>query len=68
MRRGEPALAIECKSGNESLSDAARQAFKSKFPKTPLVVASLKDKAKRRLASGIEILPWRDALEAYGDL
>jgi predicted AAA+ superfamily ATPase len=62
MNRGEPVLAVECKSGNESLSHSTLAAFRSRFPKVPLVIASLKDKAKRRLASGVEILPWRDAL------
>ncbi|MBI4430789.1 MAG: ATP-binding protein [Candidatus Omnitrophica bacterium] len=65
MGRGEPILAIECKAGNELLSETARQAFSARFPKVPLVIASLKDKTRRHLASGIEILPWRDALEMY---
>ncbi|MBI4358746.1 MAG: ATP-binding protein [Candidatus Omnitrophica bacterium] len=60
-----PVLAMECKSGNESLSRPALESFRAKFPKVPLVIASLKDKARRRLASEIEILPWRDALEMY---
>ncbi len=63
-----PLLAIECKSGNESLSDPTRQAFKARFPKVPLVIASLQDKTKRRLASGLEILPWQEALDFYEHL
>lgn len=68
MSRGRPALAIECKSGADLLSQATLEAFRSCFPKVPLVIASLKDKAKRHLASGVEILPWRDALKAYNHL
>jgi uncharacterized protein len=68
MNHGEPALAIECKSGNETVSQSTLRAFRAHFPKAPLVIASLKDRARRRLASGIEILPWRDTLEAYGGL
>ena len=63
-----PVLAIECKSGNESLSHSTLKSFQTKFPKVPLIISSLKDKARRRLASGIDLLPWRDALEVYNRL
>lgn len=63
-----PVLAVECKSGNESLREATWLAFSARFPKVPLVIASLKDKARRRLVSGVEILPWRDVLEIYEHL
>jgi uncharacterized protein len=61
-------LAIECKSRQELLSAQTIRAFRTRFPKTPLVVASLNDDVPRRLDSGIDILPWAKALERYQGL
>jgi hypothetical protein len=60
-----PLLAIECKTGRGPVSGPAVRAFRSRFPKVPLVVASLQDEAPRRLDSGLEILPWPRAIERY---
>lgn len=58
-----PLLAIECKTGQELVSAQTLAAFRARFPKVPLVVASLNDLAARRLQTGIELLPWEKALE-----
>jgi uncharacterized protein len=60
-----PILAIECKSGHEPLSAHTIRAFRARFPKTPLVIASLHDSVPRRLDNGIDILPWTKALQRY---
>jgi predicted AAA+ superfamily ATPase len=60
-----PLLAIECKSGRDKIGPPAIAAFRSRFPKVPLVVASLTDRVPRRLESGIDVLPWKKALEMY---
>jgi predicted AAA+ superfamily ATPase len=59
-----PILAIECKSGSSELSKPTIHAFKSKFPKVPLVVASLKE-TKSREVGDILILPWQEVLRKY---
>lgn len=63
-----PVLAIECKSGRQLPSLATVQAFQRRFPKVPLVVASLIDKEERKLASGVRVLPWDRAIELYRSL
>lgn len=63
-----PLLAVECKTGHEGISAATLRAFKSRFPKVPLIVASLKDSVPRRLDTGVDILPWEKMLARYQDL
>lgn len=63
-----PLLAIECKSGQSSPSQTAFQAFQKRFPKVPVRIASLTDKTSRKLDSGLQILPWREAVEEYKKL
>lgn len=63
-----PLLAIECNTGREDISEQAFRAFRSQFPKVPLVVASLHDRVPRKLKSGIEILPYSKVLELYKTL
>ena len=63
-----PLLAIELKSGSGEIAGATLAAFRARFPKTPLIVASLKDRTTRRLGSGVEILPWDKAIERYESL
>ena len=60
-----PLLAIECKSGQDMISSQTVKVFRARFPKVPLVVASLNDRTPRRLPTGIELLPWAKALERY---
>ena len=60
-----PVMAIECKSGQDTISTATVNAFRTRFPKLPLIVASLNDRIPRRLESGIDILPWEQVLERY---
>jgi predicted AAA+ superfamily ATPase len=60
-----PLLAIECKTGHERLGPRAFGAFRARFPKVPLVAASLDDAAPRRLENGVELLPWKMALDRY---
>ncbi len=57
-----PLLAIECKTGQGQISPQTYRAFHARFPKVPLIVASLNDHTPRKLATGIEILPWTQAL------
>ncbi len=59
-----PILAIECKSGKSDVAGSTFHAFKTSFPGTPLLVASLTDDRPRR-AGGVDILPWRQVLETY---
>ena len=37
----------------------------ARFPKTPIIVASLTDRSARRLESRVEVLPWDRAIERY---
>jgi predicted AAA+ superfamily ATPase len=60
-----PLLAIECKAGHDLISAKTLGAFRARFPKVPLVVASLHDHVPRRLQTGIEVLPWEKVLERY---
>ncbi len=60
-----PVLAIECKSGQADLSTATVRAFQNQFPKVPLIVASLQDTVPRRLSSGVDVLPWKQALQRF---
>ncbi len=60
-----PILAVECKSGKDLVSPQTLRAFRARFPKVPLVVASLHDQVPRRLETGIDLLPWAKILERY---
>jgi hypothetical protein len=60
-----PLLAIECKTGHDLLGAQTLRVFRSRFPKVPLVVASLHDHVPRLLETGIELLPWAKVLERY---
>jgi len=60
-----PLLAIECKSGNDPISAQTVRAFRAIFPEVPLVIASLHDRVARRLACGVDILPWAQVIERY---
>lgn len=60
-----PLLAVECKTGHDLISAQTVRAFRARFPKVPLVVASLHDQAPRRLKTGIDLLPWAKVLERY---
>lgn len=63
-----PILAVECKTGRGPLAARTVRAFRERFPKVPLVVASLHDDVPRRVGGGIDVLPWAKALERYRDL
>ncbi len=60
-----PLLAIECRSGRETVGASTLAAFRARFPRVPLIVASLQDQVARQLETGIEVLPWQNALERY---
>ena len=60
-----PLPAIDCKSGRDTISASKIDAFRSRFPRVPLVVAPLKDRAARHLETGVDVLPWEKALEKY---
>ena len=60
-----PLLAIECKSGRTDIRRSTVEAFRKRFPSVPLIVASLTDRVSRRLAMGVDVIPWKDALERY---
>jgi hypothetical protein len=63
-----PLMAIECKTGHDLLGVHTIRAFRARFPKVPLVIASLHDTVPRRLDTEIDILPWVKVLERYQDL
>jgi predicted AAA+ superfamily ATPase len=63
-----PLLAVECKSGHDPISAQTVRAFRARFPKVPLVAASLHDRVARRLEAGVELLPWAQVLERYQKL
>ena len=63
-----PLMAIECKSGKDLIRTPTLEAFRQRFPKVPLIIASLQDRVARRLESGIEVLPWNQAIERYKTL
>lgn len=60
-----PLMAFECKTSSETLSEATLTAFRKRFPKVPLYVASLKEVHERKLENGIRVLPWRKALDKF---
>lgn len=60
-----PLLAIECKSGNVDLASATLKNFRNEFPQLPLMIASLNDTRPRKLATGAEVHPFAQVLEAY---
>ncbi len=63
-----PIMAFECKSGQVTLRKATVDAFRKRFSGVPLVVASLADRVPRRLASDVEVLPWKPAIQRYCSL
>ncbi|MBK8869696.1 MAG: ATP-binding protein [Elusimicrobia bacterium] len=63
-----PLLAIECKSGRTDIRQSTVDSFRKRFPKVPLIVASLTDQVARRLDMGVEVLPWKDSLDCYRKL
>ncbi len=63
-----PLLAVECKTGQRLISTPTLRAFRARFPKVPLVVASLHDSVPRRLETGVDLLPWSKVLERYQTL
>jgi predicted AAA+ superfamily ATPase len=68
MNGQKPLMAVECKTGQQHPSTACIDAFRKRFPKVPLIIASLSDKNKRKLESGVEILPWPDVIRRYTEL
>lgn len=64
MSNTKPVLAIECKSGSADITSSTIDRFRKQFPDTRLVVASMVDDRKR-IVHGIEVLPWREAVELY---
>ena len=60
-----PLLAVECKAGHDLISAQTVRAFRARFPKVPLIVASMNDEVPRRLETGIDLLPWAQVLERY---
>jgi predicted AAA+ superfamily ATPase len=62
-----PRLAIELKSGRADVGAPTLRAFSERFPKVRLIVASATDQRARKVG-GIEVLPWREALEVYRGL
>ncbi len=68
VEKGGRVLAgIECKSGKKEISRTTVVAFREDFPGVPLIVASALD-SRPRIVDGVEILPWRNALEWYSAL
>ncbi|MBK8575123.1 MAG: DUF4143 domain-containing protein [Elusimicrobia bacterium] len=63
-----PLLAIECKSGRTDIRGSTVKVFRKRFPKVPLIVASLTDRVSRRLEMGVDVLPWKNAVERYRKL
>ena len=68
MNGQKPILAIECKTGQQFPSAPCMSAFQKQFPKVPLIIVSLNDKHKRKLESGIEVLPWPEIIRRYKEL
>jgi predicted AAA+ superfamily ATPase len=64
-RGGKPFLAIECKSGKTDLSAEAYVTFKRRFPGVRVIQASLQDEQARTTGTGMEILPWAQAVDNY---
>lgn len=62
-----PRLGIEIKSGRATGEATAADLFRRRFPGVRFVVASLADPRPRK-SGGLEILPWREALDLYASL
>jgi predicted AAA+ superfamily ATPase len=63
-----PIVAFECKAGKQIRNQPSLRAFRSKFPKVPLYVVSMRDENARRFEDGTELLPWKRAIEFYRGL
>ncbi len=60
-----PIMAFECKTSLETVSDATRSAFRKRFPKVPLFIASSKEIHPRKLDHDVMVLPWRQAVDTF---
>ncbi|MBI4679326.1 MAG: hypothetical protein HY748_17260 [Elusimicrobia bacterium] len=65
LRAGMPILALKCKAGRDPLPAATLAAFRKRFPAVPLMIVSLQDAGARRLDSGVDVLPWKSAIDRY---
>jgi len=63
-----PLLAMEIKLGTDPPNQKTIELFRRQFSKTPVVVASLGTHTTRRLESGLDIFPWKKALDVYLNL
>ncbi|MBI1861068.1 MAG: ATP-binding protein [Deltaproteobacteria bacterium] len=61
-------LAVECKSGKQLGNIHSIRAFKERFPKVRVLIASLQDERKSKVENGIEIWPYGDVLDFYRGL
>ncbi|MFH1460760.1 MAG: AAA family ATPase [Candidatus Omnitrophota bacterium] len=60
-------LAIECKSGKVNKCPNAVNSFKKKFPKVPIIIASLQE-PKAKLVGNVKVLPYKQAIDYYKNL
>ena len=58
-----PLLAIECKSGKQIKNTHSIKAFQKDFPKTPVIICSIKDQRIRKIGANIWVEPYFKTLE-----
>ena len=60
-----PVLAIECKSGRQIKNQLSIKAFQKDFPKTELIICSLRDKRSRKIGTYLHVEPYLNVLKIY---
>jgi predicted AAA+ superfamily ATPase len=66
-RGGTVRCGVECKTGSATISADTVSAFRAMFPGVDLIIASLADEHPRKRPDGVEILPWKKAIERIAD-
>ncbi len=60
-----PLLAVECKSGRQIKNQLSLRAFRQDFPKTELIICSLRDRRARQTGDNIRVEPYNSVLQLY---
>ena len=63
-----PVLAIECKSGRQIKNQFSIKAFQQDFPKTKVIICSLRDKRSRKIGAYLHVEPYFKVLKIYRDI
>ena len=65
---GKPLMAVECKSGRWGKNKASIDAFHKDFPKTPVIICSMKEENSRKIGKNIYLESYKKTLSRYRNL